>query len=157
MSQNCLCWIDKFDFEKMLSYRKGLLQVCVIHLHHLCLVCQNQSVAFTDETILNIGNSSTNIPMSSGRASMQFSEAWRSERRERRDRRSGKCSSLFLVTSSTARLSSWLVDWMRRGGGGRDWVTNIAHLVSSNASNTLYCFECSCTTHSQGEQLGHVL
>lgn len=58
-----------------------------------------------------------NIPMSSGRASMQFSEAWRSERRVRRDRCSGKCSSLFLVTSITARLSSLLEDW-RRGDWG---------------------------------------
>ena len=51
------------------------------------------------------------LPRSAGSSWRQFSERWRSERDANFANPSGRSSSLFLVTSSTARLKSLTVDW----------------------------------------------
>lgn len=49
------------------------------------------------------------FPRSAGSSWRQFSERWRSEREDNLAKPSGRSSSLFLVTSSTARFSSLIM------------------------------------------------
>ena len=57
----------------------------------------------TTRGVMTLANCSY-IPRSSGRLSIQFSEAWKSESKESLAMPSGSFSSLFLVTSNTVRL-----------------------------------------------------
>lgn len=59
------------------------------------------------------------LPRSVGNSWRLFSERWRSEREANFANPSGRCSSLFLVTSNTVRLNSLIMDWSKEMEEGR--------------------------------------
>lgn len=93
------------------------------------------------------------LPMFSGRASMQFSEAWRSEREVSCAKSLGNPSSLFLVTSSTVRLWRRQIVWGREETpcDFRVWASqeelpfgnNLLNYEGPQNCRTLACFKIS--------------